>query len=190
MMNLEQMGLSRQAFEYAYQGYNALVQKKKIRPGGNLAICDFSQSSKKKRMYIVDMSAKEVVMNTYVAHGKKSGGEFATKFSNKPGSHQSSLGFYITNNTYYGEHGLSLRMTGVEKGINDKALPRNIVIHGASYIEESRLKQLGNMGRSFGCPAVPSKQSKQIINLLSNGHCLFIYHPSKKYLSESKLLND
>jgi hypothetical protein len=124
------------------------------------------------------------VLNTYVAHGRNSGGEYARKFSNKIKSLQSSLGFYVTKKSYTGEHGLSLRLDGVEPGINDKAYRRAIVMHGASYIGE------GLMGRSFGCPAVPKKESKTIINTIKNGTCLFIYHPEKKYLQSSKILND
>jgi hypothetical protein len=114
----------------------------------------------------------------------KSGGEFARQFSNKPESHQSSLGFYVTKNTYFGQHGLSLRLEGLEKGINDKAYRRAIVLHGATYIGE------GHMGRSFGCPAVPKHESKKIIQTIKDGTCLFIYHPNKQYLSKSTILND
>lgn len=183
-MDLKEMGLSEEAFSYACKGYDVLLEKKLVSKEGYLTICDFSQSSTKKRMYIIDMVNKTVVMNTYVAHGKNSGGEYARNFSNRNGSLQSSLGFYVTKQTYYGEHGLSLKVNGVEKGINDKALRRNIVIHGAGYIGNQQ------KGRSFGCPAVPKNESSRIINTIKNGHCLFIYHPSKKYLQASKILNN
>jgi hypothetical protein len=100
------------------------------------------------------------------------------------------LGFYITQQTYTGEHGLSLRISGVEPGFNDKALARGIVIHGAAYVDGARAKAGVFMGRSFGCPAVPQNESTQIINTIKNGTCLFIYHPSKNYLQHSKILND
>lgn len=183
-LELKEMGLSEDAFSYAYKGYEVLLQKKLVASEGYLTICDFSQSSTKKRLYIIDMANQSVVMNTYVAHGKNSGGEFARYFSNRTGSLQSSLGFYVTKQTYYGEHGLSLRVAGVEKGINDKAYRRAIVIHGADYIGSQK------KGRSFGCPAVPKEESSRVINTIKNGHCLFIYHPSKKYLRGSKILND
>lgn len=183
-LELKEMGLSEDAFSYAYKGYEVLLQKKLVANEGYLTICDFSQSSTKKRLYIIDMANQSVVMNTYVAHGKNSGGEFARYFSNRTGSLQSSLGFYVTKQTYYGEHGLSLRVAGVEKGINDKAYRRAIVIHGADYIGSQK------KGRSFGCPAVPKEESSRVINTIKNGHCLFIYHPSKKYLRGSKILND
>ena len=183
-LNLKEKGLSQEAFDYAYKGYHRLLEKKEINQPGYLTICDFSQSSKQKRLYIIDVCNDTIVMNTYVAHGHNSGGEYATRFSNKPRSKQSSLGFYITKNTYLGENGLSLRVEGLEPGFNDRAYRRAIVIHGADYIGD------GSTGRSYGCPAVPLKESKTIINTIKNGTCLFIYNPEKKYLQSSKILND
>ncbi len=183
-LDLDQKGLSKQAFEYAYKGYAYLLEKELISKPDYLTICDFSQSSKQKRLYIIDLARDTVLLNTYVAHGHNSGGEFATRFSNRPASRQSSLGFYITKDTYSGEHGLSLRVDGLEAGFNDRAYRRAIVIHGADYIGD------GSIGRSYGCPAVPLKESKMIINTIKNGTCLFIYHPQKKYLQNSKILND
>ena len=130
-INLQQYGLSKQAFDYAYKGYQNLLKKNMIDRSDYLTICDFSQPSRQKRLYIIDIASNELVLNTYVAHGKNSGAEYATRFSNKPSSLQSSLGFYITEGTYIGEHGLSLKINGVDKGFNDKASRRHIVIHGA-----------------------------------------------------------
>jgi len=187
---LQQYGLSQEAFDYAWKGYQHLLDKKMIRRSNYLTICDFSQSSRQKRLYIIDVENGELVTNTYVAHGKNSGGEYATKFSNTPESLQSSLGFYITSNTYIGAHGLSLRVNGVDPGFNDKALERSIVIHGAAYVDDARAKAGIFMGRSWGCPAVPQKESAKIITTIKNGTCLFIYHPSRNYLLRSKILND
>jgi hypothetical protein len=186
---LEDKGLSVDAFVYAYKGYRQLLKRKVIKESGYLAICDFSQGSAKKRLYIIDICNAQLLMNTYVAHGRNSGGTFATRFSNKPSSLQSSLGFFVTQNTYYGEHGLSLRIAGLEAGFNDKALRRGIVVHGADYIEEKWLQNSKSMGRSYGCPAIPEEECGQVINTLKNGSCLFIYHPSKNYLKSSKILN-
>lgn len=188
-INLQQYGLSKEAFDYAWKGYEQLIKKNMIRRSNYLTICDFSQSSKKKRLYIIDVDNSKLVTNTYVAHGKNSGGEFANSFSNKPESLQSSLGFYITDNTYIGKHGLSLRINGVDPGFNDKALMRTIVIHGADYVNENRVQQGRYMGRSWGCPAVPKKEATDIITTIKNGTCLFIYHPGKNYLLGSKILN-
>lgn len=180
---LQEKGLSREAFEFAYKGYERLLEEKLIINPEYLTICDLSQSAKQKRLYLIDVLNKRIVLNTYVAHGRNSGGEYASKFSNKPESLQSSLGFYITKNTYSGEHGLSLKVEGLEPGFNDRAYQRAIVVHGAAYIGG------GFMGRSYGCPAVPQKESNTIINTIKNGTCLFIYHPEKKYLLGSKILN-
>lgn len=138
----------------------------------------------------MDITNGKLLIKTYVAHGRNSGIEYATKFSNIPESLQSSLGFYITSETYYGEHGLSLRLTGVDPGYNDKAFERSIVIHGAAYVDAARAKNGIMMGRSYGCPAVPQKESSNIINTIKNGTCFFIYHPSRNYLLNSKILND
>lgn len=188
-VNLQQAGLSKEAFDYAWKGYQYLLDKKKIYRSNYLTICDFSQSSRKKRLYIIDVANNKLITHTYVAHGKNSGGEYATQFSNRPESLQSSLGFYITSNTYIGEHGLSLRINGVDPGYNDKALERSIVMHGAAYVDGARARAGMYMGRSWGCPAVPQKESATIITTIKNGTCIFIYHPSRNYLQHSKILN-
>lgn len=188
-LDLDQLGLSEEAFQYAYKGYTELVEKGLIQKNGILTICDFSQSSRKKRLYLVDMENFQVLKNTYVAHGRNSGGEFAKSFSNSPRSHKSSLGFYITRSTYKGGHGLSLQLQGVEKGINDKAMMRHIVIHGSNYVGDKFLDRSPFLGRSFGCPAIPAEETKDIIETIKDGSCLFIYHPNNTYLKTSKILN-
>lgn len=188
-LQLEKRGLKKEAFKYAYTGYKKLEEEDKLNKEGLITICDLSQSSKRKRLYLIDLDECKLLLNTYVAHGKNSGGEYARKFSNKPESRQSSLGFYKTKKTYYGGHGLALTLSGLEPGFNDKAERRKIVLHGSQYIGENYKRWGKYMGRSFGCPAVPMKQSKKIINIIKDGSCLFIYHPSKNYLSGSKILN-
>lgn len=187
-LKLDQYGLSLQALEYAYKGYQKLENKGTLNNPGILTICDFTKSSFKKRMYIIDVVNYKILLNTYVAHGKNSGGEYAKNFSNKTKSLASSLGFFITRNIYHGKHGLSLRLAGLEPGYNDKAESRAVVVHGAPYIGDNRL-QSEYMGRSFGCPAVPQAQAPKVINLIKDGTCLFIYHPSASYLHGSKILN-
>jgi hypothetical protein len=188
-LQLDMYGLNKDVFSYAYAGYQKLENKGELNKEGLITICDFSQSSRKKRLYLIDLNAYKLLLHTYVAHGRNSGAEFAKKFSNKPESHQSSLGFYKTKKTYYGSHGLALTITGLEKGINDKAERRKIVIHGSDYIGANYLRFSRYMGRSFGCPAVPKKDSKKLINTIKNGSCLFIYHPNKTYLNGSTILN-
>ncbi len=189
-MRLQRFGLSRKAFEYAFYGYKQLQEAGKIYRKSVLSICDFSQSSRRKRLYILNLEEKKVLVNTYVAHGRQSGGEYARSFSNNPESHKSSLGFYVTRNTYYGSHGLALTIQGIEKGINDKADERNIVIHGSEYVGSNFLRWNKFNGRSYGCPAVPAKETQRVINTIKGGSCLFIYHPTKNYLEKSKILND
>ena len=188
-IGLDKYGLSAEAFQYAWQGYQHLSAQQKLSSSRYLTICDFSQSSRNKRLYIIDLENNQLVRNTYVAHGKNSGDEYASRFSNTPESLQSSLGFFITSQTYTGKHGLSLRLKGTEPGINDKAYERTIVIHGADYVNAGRVKAGMYMGRSWGCPAVPREESAAIIQTIRNGTCLFIYHPTGTYLKRSKILN-
>lgn len=187
-LKLDRLGLSMEALQYAYKGYQALVEKGAVKNADVLTVCDFSQPSNKKRMYILDVKNFKVLLNTYVAHGKNSGVTMAEHFSNSLQSLQSSLGFYITKDTYKGKHGLSLRLDGQEHGFNDNAEARAVVVHGAQYVGDQRAAT-GYMGRSFGCPAVPQQQANTVINYIKDGTCLFIYHPSIAYLQSSKLLN-
>jgi hypothetical protein len=124
-----------------------------------------------------------------VAHGRNTGTEFARSFSNQPRSNKSSLGFYVTRETYRGSNGYSLKLDGQEKGFNDLAMSRAIVMHPASYANEEVIGRKGYLGRSFGCPAVPEKISRSIIDRIKNGNVVFLYYPDSKYLSNSKLLN-
>ena len=188
-MQLKDAGLAEEAFQNAYKGYEYLLEKNKLKNSDYLTICDFSQSSKSRRMYVIDIKNEKLLINTYVAHGRNSGNEFATRFSNKPTSRQSSLGFYITSSTYRGGHGLALVINGLEPGFNNNAARRRIVIHGSKYVGANYLELRKYMGRSFGCPAVPQKECSSIINIIKNGSCLFIYHPDKKYMNGSKILN-
>jgi hypothetical protein len=188
-MSLGELGLGKKAFEYAYRGYKNLMNRGLITKQNIISVVDFSQSSNNKRLYILDVENKEILVNTFVAHGRNSGKEFATAFSNSVSSLKSSLGFFITKETYYGEHGLSLRIVGMEKGINDNAGKRAVVIHGAEYLGEKYLNGNSFSGRSWGCPAVPSHLSGQIIDMIKDGTVMFIYHPTQKYLSKSRILN-
>jgi hypothetical protein len=189
-MRLKRYGLSKAAFENAYKGYEYLLSKGRLGRAAVLSICDFSQSSRRKRLFVIDMAQQKLLINTYVTHGRKSGSEYARNFSNSPDSHMSSLGFYVTRNTYYGSHGLALKIDGLEKGFNDNASGRNIVVHGSEYVGPDYLRYNRISGRSFGCPAVPAEQTSKVINTIKNGSCLFIYHPTKKYLTQSKILNE
>ncbi|MCP3924723.1 MAG: murein L,D-transpeptidase catalytic domain family protein [Desulfobacterales bacterium] len=150
-----------------------------------LTIIDFTKSSSKKRIFVIDLKKRKVLFITFVAHGRNSGGKFAKVFSNKRNSKMSSLGFYITSETYNGKHGYSLRLDGIEKNINNLARKRAIVIHGASYANYEFIKKIGRLGRSWGCPALPLKLSKQIIDTIKEGSCLYIHGNDKLYSEES-----
>lgn len=188
-MRLNLMGLSQQTFDYAIKGFKYLVQTGKLANNSIISIVDFSQPSSKKRLFVIDLEKGKVIFNTYVAHGAKSGKEFANHFSNTPESNQSSLGFYETSGTYMGENGYSMRLDGLEPGYNDNANSRSIVMHGAAYVNESLVQSQGYIGRSWGCPAVPEKLHKPIIDKIKNGTCLFIYSPDKNYLNHSRILH-
>jgi hypothetical protein len=188
-LRLNIMGLSQQAFDYAMKGFNNLIHTGKIPNENILSIVDFSKPSSQKRLFVIDLQHYKVLFNTYVAHGRNSGREFANEFSNSPESNKSSLGFYETENTYFGNNGYSLRLEGLERGINDNAGRRDIVIHGAPYVNEDFIRSQGYIGRSQGCPALPPEKSKSIIDKIKNGTCLFIYSPQRNYLGNSRLLN-
>ena len=187
-LHLDKKGLSLDALKYAFRGYQNLLKKGAIKKTNILTVIDFSKSSHNKRMFIIDLNNYSLLVNTYVAHGKNTGLNYAKSFSNKMESLQSSLGFYLTKATYFGKHGLSLKLEGKEPGFNDKAEDRAVVLHGANYIGDHRLAS-PYMGRSFGCPAVPQGEANKVISLIKNGTCLFIYHPSDSYLNGSTLLN-
>ncbi len=189
-LELSTMGLSKEAFTYALTGFKKLVAEGKIQKENILSIIDFSLPSGKKRFFVIDLNSQELLFHTYAAHGKQSGKNMATQFSNKPNSNKSSLGFYITGKTYQGKHGTSLRLEGEEKGFNDNALSRGIVMHSASYVDESVIAQQGFIGRSQGCPALPTNIYKPVIEKIKNGSCLFIYSPDKYYVSHSKILKE
>ena len=178
-LQLATLGLSKPIFEKAIAEWNILSAREHIEKNNILSIADLSQSSKAKRLYVIDIENKKVLFNTYVAHGRNSGDEFASSFSNKENSYQSSLGFYITANTYQGAHGLSLKLKGIEKGINDIAETRGIVVHGASYVSESFINNFGRLGRSQGCPAVPIELCTPIINSIKGGSCFLCFTPIK-----------
>jgi len=188
-LKLKQMGLPEQTFNYAIRGFNYLVAKGKLADNNIISIIDFSLPSTVKRLFVIDKKRYKVLYCTYVAHGVNSGKEYAKRFSNKLQSNQSSLGFYKTENTYQGGNGYSLKLEGLEKGINDNAMRRDIVIHGADYVDESLIKSQGYLGRSLGCPALPQRLHKPIINKIKNGTCLFIYSADKSYLNRSGILN-
>ncbi len=186
---LAAVGLKEEVFASAVKGFEKLKNKGMLANNQILSIVDFSQSSANKRLYIINLVTGAILYNTLVAHGRNSGMDYATNFSNSASSFESSPGFYVTSNTYQGKNGYSLKLKGCEKGINDNADKRAIVVHGADYVSENFIAQNGHLGRSHGCPAVPEELSEEIINTIKNGSCLFIYAPSQKYFKQSAIFN-
>ncbi len=188
-MHLSNAGLNQTAFFNACKGYEYLLSQNKIQKPGIITVCDFSQPSNKKRLYVLDLNNEKILFNTYVAHGHNSGDEYATNFSNDNNSNESCLGFMVTAETYIGEHGCSLRLDGMENGFNDNVRSRSIVMHGSDYVCKERALNGTMMGRSFGCPAVPSSEVGKIINIIKDGSCFFNYYPDATYTHNSKILN-
>ncbi|OWP63055.1 hypothetical protein CDA63_11005 [Hymenobacter amundsenii] len=173
-------------YREALLGFYNLQQRGHI--GANchtLSIADFSQSSNRERLWVVDIDQGRLLYHTLVAHGKNSGEEYARTFSNVEGSEMSSLGFYVTGPTYQGKHGLSLRLRGVDAGYNTNALGRAVVVHGAAYVSQGFIGQHGRLGRSQGCPALPESEAPAIIRAIKGGSVLYVHGPAESgYRSE------
>jgi hypothetical protein len=187
-LNLDSFEMSRDAYSYALEGLEHLEEEGVVSNDSVLTVIDFSLPSYKKRLFVIDLNSGELLFNTYVSHGRNSGTDMAKNFSNKYNSFQSAPGFYITGKTYYGEHGYSLRLDGKEKGINDNALVRKIVMHPADYVSNYSIRAKGYLGRSLGCPAIPAAVHKPLINTIKDGSCLFIYSPDSNYITKSGLI--
>jgi L,D-transpeptidase catalytic domain len=188
-LGLDALELSRAAFEHAVKGFLALQQAGEIRNTDVLSIVDFSLPSNKKRLFVIDMANGRLLFNTFVAHGRNSGGLMATRFSNRTNSLMSSLGFYLTGDPFIGQHGYSLRLEGIEPGWNDHANRRAIIMHPADYVSEDHIRQWGLLGRSEGCPAIPQELDQPIIDEIKGGSCLFLYAPNTIYLKRSGLVS-
>jgi hypothetical protein len=155
-----------------------------------ITIIDLTKPSTEKRFFVIDLKSKKLLYDCYTAHGKNSGENYALAFSDKAGSLMSSQGFFITGETYIGKHGYSLKLDGVENGINSNAREREIVIHGADYVSGDFIKMHGRLGRSWGCPALPVELAKNIIDKIKDGTGLFIYTNDSKYIKNSEFVNE
>ncbi len=180
---------SLKTFKVALLGYLNLKHKGAIKRNGLLILIDYSRPSDRERFFVIDVKKAKLLYKSLVAHGKNSGDRFACGFSNKPGSYKSCLGFFVTGSTYKGKHGYSLLLQGVEPGINDNALKRRIVIHGADYVSRQFIKKYGRAGRSLGCPALPQNIAPSIIETIKGGNCLFIFGRDKFYFQKSRIIN-
>jgi hypothetical protein len=173
----------------ALSGYELLKEEYSLNRLEVITIIDFSLPSHTERLWVLDLVEAKVLYRCLVSHGKNSGEIMAENFSNKPGSFASSPGFYTTGETYFGKHGFSLKLNGIEKGINDNARDRAIVLHGADYVSPEFIEKNGRLGRSLGCPAVPVEISKEIIETIKDGSCLFVYTPTESYLAKSPIIS-
>ena len=160
-----------QAFSQAIDGFNKTKNKEK----NILTIVDFSLPSTEKRMFVLDLDKKAILLQSYVAHGKNTGDLYAKSFSNKSNSNKSSVGLFLTEGSYNGRNGYSLRLNGLEKGVNDNAKKRNIVVHGADYANPKFIETSGRLGRSLGCFAVPESVNAEIINTIKGKSILYVY---------------
>lgn len=153
-----------------------------------LTVIDYSKPSNEKRLWVFDIKRGKLVLNTLVSHGKNSGATNANSFSNNAGSLKSSIGVFVTEQPYIGGHGISLRMKGLEKGFNDHAYDRNIVFHGADYVNNNSAKYLGHVGRSWGCPAVSTDTIKSLVDTIKENTLVFAYYPDRNWLKNSTYL--
>jgi hypothetical protein len=169
-------------FQKAYKGYEKISDKRE----GLLTIIDFTKPSNEKRFFVIDLNKKKIDYSTYVTHGKNSGLTVPLNFSNNRNSYMSSLGFYITGDAYEGKYGYSLRLQGLEEGFNSNAYRRAIVVHGADYAEPSFIEKYGFLGRSEGCPAIPTTISKDVIDYIKGKTVLFIMGKDKHYIEKSR----
>ena len=188
-LNAAQYDLSFTAFRYAYIGYQTMKKQHRLNNKELFSIIDFTKDCNSKRFYTIDLEKMKIVYYTYVAHGKKSGERMATSFSDAVESNKSSIGFYITGNTYNGGNGYSLILQGDEKGYNSNLAKRSVVVHAADYANEDYIARNGRMGRSLGCPALPENIYKQVIETIKEKTMIFAYYNDAKYLKTSKYLN-
>jgi hypothetical protein len=188
-IRLDAYGLDYKIFRMGIVGYHSLRHEGALNDKSILTIIDFSKPSTEKRFYTIDLKDLTLLYHTYVAHGRNTGEDLAKEFSNKPHSNQSSLGFYVTGETYIGSKGYSLRLDGKEKNYNDNIRRRAVVMHEADYVSENWVRRYGRLGRSQGCPALPKKVSREVINTIKNKTAIFTYFPDDDYIRSSRYLD-
>lgn len=181
-------GLRKNVLELALEAANCATDKGLVKRKDVLTVIDYSLPSSEPRMFVFDLATKKLLFRELVAHGKNSGGDRASFFSNESGSEASSLGLFVTADTYIGGNGYSLRLRGLEEGVNDMAWDRAIVMHGAYYVSREAVRALGRLGRSWGCPAVRAEIAKKVIDTVRGGSAIFAYYPDKSWLSNSSFL--
>lgn len=181
-------GLRGEVLRLALDATQAAAEQGLVKRKNLLTVIDYSLPSTQPRLFVFDLAAQKLLFRELVAHGKNSGDDRATYFSNSPGSLATSLGLYVTADTYIGSNGYSLRLKGLEEGINDMAWDRAIVLHGAAYVSRTAIRALGRLGRSWGCPAVRKEVARKIIDTLRGGSPVFAYYPERKWLEHSSFV--
>jgi L,D-transpeptidase catalytic domain len=183
-------GLTVEIFDLALDAAECAERAGEVRDVPTLTVIDYSRPSTEKRLWVFDLRGRKLLHRELVAHGEGSGEHLATRFSNEQDSHQSSLGLFVTGDTYVGQNGYSMRMTGLDKGVNDRALERAIVMHGAPYVSAGFANTHGRLGRSWGCPALDEAVARRIIDRVKGGGLVFAYYPDRDWLATSKYLGE
>ena len=181
-------GLRSEVLRLALEATHTAIDRGLVRRPELLTVIDYSLPSSQPRLFVFDLAARKLLFRELVAHGKNSGGDQASYFSNSPGSLATSLGLFVTADTYMGGNGYSLRLRGLEEGFNDMALDRAIVMHGAAYVSRAAIQALGRLGRSWGCPAVRREIAKKLIDTVRGGTAVFAYYPEKSWLASSPFI--
>ena len=181
--------IDRKVLDLALQATTCATRQGVVERPATLTVIDYSRPSTKPRLWVVDLTTGDVLFEELVAHGQGSGGDLATQFSDDPDSHQSSLGLFLTEETYTGKHGYSLRLQGLEDGVNSRARERAIVVHAAEYVTAATVGTLGRLGRSWGCPALGPNVATRVIDTIKGGSLIFSYYPDKSWLAGSKFLS-
>ena len=182
-------GLRGEVLRLALDATQSASERGLVRRKDILTVIDYSLPSTQPRLFVFDLGKRKLLFRELVAHGKNSGGNLTKFFSNSPGSLATSLGLFVTEDTYMGGNGYSLRLRGLEEGVNDMALDRAIVMHGASYVSRAAIQALGRLGRSWGCPAVRDEIAAEMIDQLKGGQFIFSYYPDDAWRARSALLN-
>ena len=181
-------GIETDVLEMALGAASCAVKTGAVKGPETLTVIDYSKPSSERRLWVYDLKTKQLLFEELVAHGQGSGANVATEFSNNDESHQTSLGLFVTSDTYVGKNGYSLRLDGLDKGVNDRARERAIVMHGAPYVSESFVKANGRLGRSWGCPAISELVARKMIDTVKGGGLVFAYYPNSEWLKTSKYL--
>ena len=181
-------GLKAEVLRMALRARDCAAGKGLVKRENLLTVIDYSLPSSQPRLFTFDLAAKKILFRELVAHGKNSGGNIANFFSNSPGSLATSLGLFVTADPYVGSNGYSLRLKGLEEGVNDMAYDRAIVMHGASYVSRAAVRALGRLGRSWGCPAVRKEVARKMIDTLRGGSPIFAYYPDQNWLKQSEFV--